>query len=166
MKEIDVKEIEMKPFKIFDKQWCLISAVKDDGSVNMMTASWGGVGTIWHKPVATVYIRPQRYTKELIDASDCFAINFMSEEYREVLNICGSKSGRDINKVEACGLTPVKEESVYFAEAETVFICKKLYRGNIKQDNFIDKSIIDRHYPKKDFHDVYIAEIIKAYKGE
>ena len=73
----------------------LITAGDRNGS-NTMTASWGGVGIMWGKPVATAYIRPQRYTKEFVDDNEYFTLSFLPEEQRKALNICGSVSGRDV----------------------------------------------------------------------
>ena len=92
-KKIDINEIVLNPFKTIGKDWLLISASKED-KINTMTASWGGIGVIWNKNVVTVYIRPQRYTREFVDASDYFTLTFF-EGYKKELGILGSKSGRD-----------------------------------------------------------------------
>ena len=76
-KEIPVSEMEFNPFDKISKQWMLVTAGDKDSS-NTMTASWGGVGIMWGKPVATVYIRPQRYTKEFIDKNEYFTLSFPS----------------------------------------------------------------------------------------
>ena len=74
-KKIDINEIVLNPFKTIGKDWLLISDLKD-GVTNTMTASWGGIGVIWNKNVVTVYIRPQRYTREFVDNSDYFSLTF------------------------------------------------------------------------------------------
>lgn len=81
------------------KEWLLITAEKD-GKANTMTASWGGVGVLWGKNVATLYIRPQRYTKEFVDASDTLSLSVLDESFRKTLNYLGTVSGRDENKIE------------------------------------------------------------------
>ena len=93
---------------LIGKQWMLVTAGTSE-KFNTMTASWGGLGWLWNKPVAFVFIRPERYTHGFIEASDCMTLSFYGEEYREALKICGTKSGRDIDKVAATGLTPVKK---------------------------------------------------------
>ena len=94
-KETDISTLKFNPFDKISRQWMLVTAGDNDSS-NTMTASWGGVGIMWGKPVATVYIRPQRYTKEFIDQNEYFTLSFLSEEYRKALNVCGSVSGRNV----------------------------------------------------------------------
>ncbi len=146
--------------------WCLITAQKDDGSFNTMTASWGGLGVLWGQNVATIYVRPQRYTNEFIKASDYFTLSFFNEEYRDKLSLCGSKSGRDIDKVKICGFTPIYENGVYFKEAKLVLVCRKLYADAIKPQNFIDKKIERMCYPLHDYHEVYIGAIEKVIENK
>ena len=112
-KEIPVSEMEFNPFDKISKQWMLVTA-GDTESSNTMTASWGGVGIMWGKPVATVYIRPQRYTKKFIDKNEYFTLSFLPEEYRKALNVCGSVSGRNVPRRlpdAACG--NISDTAVY-----------------------------------------------------
>ena len=104
-REINAEELSFNPFDKIGKEWMLITA-GDEAKHNTMTASWGGLGIMWGKKVATVYIRPQRYTKEFVDQNERFTISFYKEEYRKALSICGSKSGRDCEKEKEAGLTP------------------------------------------------------------
>ena len=118
---------------------------------------------MWGKNVAFVTIRPQRYTKEFVDFSDTFSLSFFDESYRKTLAYLGRVSGRDENKVEQSELTVTYENGTpYFEEANTVFICKKLFAQPYTEDSFIDRSIILDSYPEKDFHTLYIADIIKV----
>ena len=93
-KEMKAEELQFNPFTKIGKEWMLVTA-GDEEKHNTMTASWGAMGIMWGKNVATVYIRPQRYTKEFIDKEERFTVSFFSEEYRQALEVCGSKSGRD-----------------------------------------------------------------------
>ena len=162
-KEISVCDLKKTPFEMIGKDWMLISA-ESEGRVNMMTASWGGMGFMWNKNVAFAVVRPQRFTKTLIDKEDKFSLSFYGEEYRKVLNYCGSASGKNEDKVRGSGLTPVfSDGTVSFAEAEIIFICKKLFAQEFSKEAFIDKSIIDKMYPGDDYHTLYIAEIEKVY---
>jgi flavin reductase (DIM6/NTAB) family NADH-FMN oxidoreductase RutF len=131
---------------------------------NMMTASWGGMGILWHKPVAFLFIRPQRHTYRFAEKYHKLTITFFSENFRSILKACGNKSGRDINKMNLKGLTPIETESgaVAFEEARLVLECRKLYYNDIKPAHFI-QSDIDENYPIKDYHRMYICEITKAY---
>lgn len=151
------------PFNRIHDDWMLLGATKPDGSLNMMTANWGGVGILWHKPVVYIVVRPQRYTKEFMDASDTFSLSFFSEQYREQLTLCGKKSGRDIDKVKECGFTVQHDEGApIFNQADTVLICRKLFCQPMLPENILYKEIHDEYYPKKDYHDIYIAEILKT----
>ncbi len=142
-------------------------------SFNTMTASWGGLGVLWNKNVAFIFIRPQRYTYGFAERSGFFTLSFFGEEYRDALNFCGSHSGRDVNKMEHTGLIPVETDrgNVYFSQARTVMECRKLYAGDILPEQFIDRALEKKIYPSKDYHRFYIGEIVKCFsilprKGE
>ena len=114
---------------LIGKQWMLVTAGTSE-KFNTMTASWGGLGWLWNKPVAFVFIRPERYTHGFIESSDRMTLSFYGEEYREALKICGTKSGRDIDKVAATELTPMELESgsMTFGEARLTLDCRKLFK--------------------------------------
>lgn len=164
-KKIDINEIVINPFKTIGKDWLLISALKDD-KVNTMTASWGGVGVIWNKNVVTVYIRPQRYTREFVDASDYFTLTFF-EGYKKELGVLGSKSGRDGDKIKEVDFkVEMIQGQPTFKQGKMTFICKKLYQGKIEPDGFIDGSLDEKNYPNHDYHYIYIGEIESVYVNE
>ncbi len=165
-KKVSPSELGFNPFEALGRQWMLITA-GDSEKCNTMTASWGGLGVLWNKNVATCYIRPQRYTNEFVDQNEYFSLCFFSEEYRKALALCGRVSGRDCDKIAEAGLT-VKNDlpAPYFAEAETVIICRKLYCQRLEADSFIDKTIITEDYPGNDFHYVYIGEISECFVAE
>ena len=131
---------------------------------NAMTVSWGCIGELWHKPVAICFIRPQRHTYGLVEASDCLALAHLPEGYREALSFCGSHSGRDGNKFEQAGLTcALTEEGIpYPEEADSVLICKKLYADDLREGSFLDDAVIQRNYPAKDYHRFYVCEILRV----
>jgi flavin reductase (DIM6/NTAB) family NADH-FMN oxidoreductase RutF len=160
-REIDVNELKINPFSLIGKEWMLITA-GDKNNYNTMTASWGGFGVIWNKPVTFSFIRPNRYTFEFTESNDYFTISFYPEEYKKTLSFCGSNSGRDVNKAKETGLTPVfTEPAPYFEQARLVMICKKLHAQFIDPSCFVDKDIIS-NYQDDDFHKFYIGEIIKV----
>lgn len=164
MNRIDVTQIGDNPFKMIGKDWMLITA-GDINNYNTMTASWGGVGVLWNKNVVTTYIRPQRYTKEFVDNNDVFTISVFDEKYRNALSFCGTKSGRDFDKAKETGLTPIEiDESVAFSQARLVLVCKKLYVDEIKPQCFLDEKI-DENYKLKDYHTIYIGEILAVYEN-
>ncbi|MBP3561695.1 MAG: flavin reductase family protein [Treponema sp.] len=161
MKQIEINEFSENPFKLIGSDWMLITAKKGE-KTNLMTASWGGVGILWNKPVATIYVRPQRYTKEFIDNEEYFSLCVLPEEYRQILNYCGTKSGRDEDKIAETKLTiDESEKAPIFKESRLVLICKKLYAQDLTEQSFIDKSLVEKNYQAKDFHTMYIAEIEK-----
>lgn len=161
MKEIKPELLNENPFKMIGKDWLLLTARKE-GKVNTMTASWGGVGVLWNKNVAYLFLRPQRYTKEFIDASDRLSISVLPEEYRKVLGYLGRVSGRDEDKITNSGLTVKDIEGVPgFEEARLTIVAKKLYAQELKEECFIDTAIIEKDYKAKDFHTMYVVEIEK-----
>jgi len=163
-KFISPYEINENTFDLLDNQWMLILAGNKDKH-NSMTASWGGFGILWNKPVTFVFIRPQRYTLKFVEQNDFFTLNFFEEKWRTALELCGNKSGRDIDKSTAAGLTITESvKSIAFQEARMVIECRKLYIDEIKSENFLDKDIIKTHYPENDFHKLFIAEIASVYK--
>lgn len=160
MKEIEAKDFDAV-FEKIGKQWMLLAAEKD-GKANMMTASWGAMGVNWGLPCATFYVRPQRYTKTFIDATERQSISFLPEEYRKALNYCGTVSGKDEDKIKGSGLTLTHVDGVpCFEEAEATLIVRKLYVQEQDPKCFVDPSIIEKWYPNKDFHTMYIAAIEK-----
>lgn len=160
-KEIKVEELQFNPFNKIGNEWLLITA-GDNEKFNTMTASWGGVGVLWQENVVTTYIRPGRYTKEFVDANDKFTIAFFNAEYRGALNICGTVSGRDEDKVKKAGLTPYFiDGTVAFEEASMFLVCKKMYHDTIKPDLFDSTEDIEKWYPEKDYHTMYISKILK-----
>lgn len=162
MRKIDPKALDKNVFSAIGDQWMLITA----GTVeqcNTMTASWGGLGVIWNAPSATCYIRPQRYTKEFVDREEYFTLAFFGEEHRKALALCGSKSGRDIDKVKECGFTVKAAEcgAPYFEEAELVLVCRKRFVQPMDPAN-IPQDVKDRFYAEKDYHVMYIGEIVEV----
>lgn len=167
LNRINVKHLTDNIFKLLDNDWMLVTAGTMD-SFNTMTASWGTFGILWNRPIAMCFIRPQRYTLEFVNRSDMFTLSFFTENYRDVLNFCGSHSGRKVDKTTHTGLTPATTEngSIYFAEARLVMECRKLYTDHLEPDNFINKALVTEIYPKSDYHHLFIGEIINCYSSE
>lgn len=166
-RETKPSEIEFNVFKEIDKTWMLICADdKDNERCNLMTASWGGMGTMWKRNVCTLLVRPQRHTYKLCEENDRLSVCFLPEEYREALNICGRESGRNIDKFERTGLTHIKLDGVScVAESSLVLLLKKIYVDDLKKENFIG-NIPSEIYPRDDYHRIYVCEITKAYISE
>ena len=152
-------------FDLIGNRWMLLTA-GDKNKLNTMTVSWGGLGVLWGVNVATCYVRPQRYTKEFIEKEDYFTLSVYGDEYKKQLAICGSKSGREIDKTAECGFTPAFAEcgAPYYEEAELVIVCRKLYFSDFEPKNFLDGKIKDWYEPD-DYHRMYIGEIVEILKA-
>lgn len=165
-KEISAEEMQFNPFTKIGKEWMLVTA-GDENKHNTMTASWGGVGVMWGKNVVSVYIRPQRYTKEFVDANDTFTLSFYDEKYKKALSVCGSKSGRDCDKEAEAGLTPCYiDGTTAFEEANMILVCKKQYHQEMAPEHFDVPENDTKWYPEKDYHTMYMAEVVKVLVKE
>lgn len=148
-------------FSQIGEKWMLITAGNKE-KFNTMTASWGMMGILWNKDVATAFVRPQRYTFEFLEKNDYYTLSFFESKYKKQLSYCGRNSGRNVDKIKETGLTPIfDEQAPYFKEASTVFICKKIYGQFISPEGFIDVDL-DKNYENKDYHKMYVGEIIKC----
>jgi len=168
-KHLDVKEFNANPFTTIGDEWMLLSAGNEENGYNTMTVSWGHMGIMWGKgmPTAVAYVRPQRYTKEFMDREGYFTLSVLGEEYKKQLAYLGSHSGRDGDKIKETGLTPAfGNGSVYFEEAKMVLVCRKLYQAPLREDGFVDKTIVEESYPNKDFHEMYVGEIVEILVRE
>lgn len=162
-KEINPKEIDTNLIKAIADEWMLISS-GDSKGYNMMTASWGFAGEMWGNDSVIAMIRPQRYTMEFVDKKDYFTLSFYGDN-KEIHKVCGSKSGRDVNKTELTGLTPVfTDDTVYFDEARLVIVCKKQYVGQLKEEDFTDKEPLKWY--NNDYHYMIIGKIEKVLVKE
>ncbi len=159
-KEINPRELDGNIIKAIADEWMLVSA-GDESGYNMMTASWGFAGEMWGKDSVIAMVRPQRYTMEFIDKNDYFTLSFYGEN-KAIHKVCGSQSGRDVNKTELTGLTPVfSDGTVYFDEARLVLICKKQYVDRLKEECFVDTEPL-KWYENKDYHYMIIGKIEKV----
>lgn len=163
MQAISVYDLTQNPFQLIGKQWAMITTRAGD-QTNTMTASWGGVGILWGKPVAYLFVRPQRHTRTLLDESELFSVCFLGEEHRAKLNYCGSHSGRDEDKLHACGLSATTLDGApVLAESELALTCRKLFAQRLDPACLLDPTIAPKWYPNADYHYLYIAEILSAY---
>lgn len=172
MKKISFEELNnINPYKKIAKDWFLLSAGTKDKGYNTMTASWGHMGSLWGhgggKSTAIVFVRPTRYTKEFVDNNEYFSLSFFEEEYRKDLSYLGTVSGRDENKIFKTSLEPIFDDKcLYFKQANLVLICRKLYKQELKEECFIDHKVCEDSYPLKDFHTMYIGEIVETLVRE
>lgn len=152
--------LEINPFTKFGKEWALVTTGTKQAA-NTMTIAWGGLGVLWNKNVAYIFVRDSRYTKEILDKDPFFSISFLTEEHRAALNYCGSHSGRDENKIEKAGLTLATRHSIpYIDEGSLILLCNTLSVTRITADSFIAPEIAEKFYADGDMHTMYVAEII------
>ncbi len=160
-KSIAVKDFNDNIFKLIGDEWMLITS-GNKNKYNTMTASWGGAGVLWNKNVTFSFVRPQRYTFEFMESNDYYTLSFYDKKYKNALKLCGSVSGRDVDKVKKIGFCEVFDnDSIYFNEAKLVIICKKIYGQFLDPACFIDKSICGL-YKNEDYHKLFIGEIVKV----
>ncbi len=164
-REVDITTLNENFINDIANEWMLVAA-GDENGFNMMTASWGFVGEMWRKHTAVTVIRPSRYTKEFIDNSDYYTLSFYGEEAKKTVHsVCGSKSGRDVDKCELTGLKPVfSDGTVYFDSARLVLVCKKMYVSQMKAEAIIDPAVAELY--DNDFHYAYVGEIVKCYVND
>ena len=162
-KQIAPNKIPGNIVKMLSQDWMLITAGSNDKS-NMMTASWGGLGVLYDKPVTFCFINPTRYTYQLIETNDTYTLTFYTEAYREALNYCGSHSGKDGDKVKGAGLTPITTPtgSKAFSEAWLIIECRKLVSQSLTPEAVSDKKIKEQ-WAGKQMHKMYIGEIINVW---
>ena len=134
---------------------------------NLMTIGWGTIGCIWGRPIMTVMVRPVRYTFGLMESAKDFSVCILPEKYNKELNLCGTQSGRDINKLEACKLNIEKcynSDCSFISESVIHFECRIVHKHFLDPAN-LDPAIIKRYYPQKDYHMVYYGEIVGIYRN-
>lgn len=166
---IPLENFTARPHHVWCEQWLLLTAGDfSQNRFNTMTVAWGSFGTMWNKPFAHIVVRPGRYTYEFTEEFDSFTLSVLPEEHRRALQILGTKSGRDGDKIAEAGLTPIASSSVAapaFDEAELILECRKMYRQVMDPAGFRD-SEIDTNYPAKDYHTIYYGEIVAVQGTE
>jgi len=166
-RQIPVKELNDNVFQQIGDEWMLITAGSPD-HFNTMTASWGTLGILWHLPVALCFVRPHRYTFEFTETSDHYTLSFLEDQYRDILQFCGTRSGRNTDKIAETGLIPrvTDNGNIYYEQCKLVLECRKLYSDWLKEEHFLVQNLIGKNYPRKDFHKFYIGEIISCLEPE
>ncbi|MDO5725484.1 MAG: flavin reductase [Tissierellia bacterium] len=160
------KNLMFNTFKEIHDEWMLITA-GDINDFNTMTANWGGFGVLWHYNTAIIFVRESRYTKEFLDKNDTFTLSFFSRRYRDALTFCGQNSGRDFDKIKETKLKPIElEGNVGFEQADTIFVCKKILATELGPDTIIAKENLKKWYDTKDYHTMYIGEILTIFNKE
>lgn len=136
--------------------------------VNTMTIGWGMIGIEWGKPVFLALVRESRFTKSFLDANGEFTVNIPLGEFdKKILGFCGTKSGRQIDKIKELGLTLEAPEVISvpgIRELPLTLECKVIYKQKQESDK-LPSEIIDRYYPGAvhDQHTMYYGQILSAY---
>jgi len=159
---IAVKDLVLQPFTAFDPEGVLLVCGKDAQHANPMTISWGAFGIMWGKPILMVMVRPSRHTFNLITKAPDFTVNWMGPEWSEALNVCGSASGRDMDKFSKTKLHPVKAAAVkspVIDESILAVECRIAYRGDVDPKRFLDPSLL-KCYDAKDYHGLFFGEVV------
>ncbi len=163
MQRIDPAELKLRPFHLLDEEWALLVAGRE--RPNPMTVSWGGLGTLWNRPVATVYVRPTRHTYGLLEAHPEFTLCFLPPTMKAALDLCGSRSGRDTDKWAAADLRPESSAAVEVprvAGSSLVLEGRVLATFDVDPARFLDPGL-EKLYPQRDYHRAYIGEVVAAW---
>ena len=166
-KKINIEEFNENPFTLFKKDYALLTAGTLDHH-NTMTVGWGALGVLWRKCIAIAYVKPCRYTYEFTNESDFFVFAWFDEndKNKEILKVCGTKSGRDINKDEICGLTPFElDGGIGYEEARLLIVCEKIYQDDFNENDFLDDTYSEI-YKDGMLHRRYIGKIVGIYVKE
>ena len=154
-----------KIFRAIGEEWMLVGAHDGERS-NMMTASWGGFGVLWGKKVCFVFVRPTRYTYDVMEKTDNVSLSFFGGNYRSALAYCGKASGRNEDKIKGSGLTArVRGGFLSFDEAKLTVFAKKLFCSDFVPENFLDEEIIKRYYDGDTYHRMYVCEVVEVREG-
>ncbi|MGC9529406.1 MAG: flavin reductase family protein [Candidatus Bipolaricaulaceae bacterium] len=144
----------------------LLSA-RPDRRTNVMTIGWGMVGTVWSRPVFLALVRPSRYTHDCIQAAGAFSVSVPLGDMEEELAFCGSRSGREVDKVDVLGLelTPPRRGGVaLLAPCELHYECRVVARASLAPQGLVSDELQARHYPSGDLHTLFFGEVVAAWR--
>lgn len=165
LQPVDFQSMTPEVFRVFETQNALLTA-GDRETCNTMTIGWCQLGRVWNLPVCTVYVRPERYTYEFMESYDYFTVSVLPQEAKKIMALCGTKSGRDVDKVRECGLTLCygAGDAPFFDEAEWVLVCKKAYVQALDAACVLDARIHGSYGAKGNWHRAYIGVVVEAYQ--
>jgi flavin reductase (DIM6/NTAB) family NADH-FMN oxidoreductase RutF len=158
----DYRDHIEETIKAFNEERVLLVSRGKEGLPNVMAIGWGTIGILWRRPIFIVMVRPSRYTYKLIEETGEFTVNIATPELKEVVQYCGTVSGRDHNKFKEKQLTAIPSKEVktpIIKECILHFECRVVYKNDLIPSE-LEKSIIQTLYPKGDFHRVYLGEIL------
>jgi flavin reductase (DIM6/NTAB) family NADH-FMN oxidoreductase RutF len=164
-KEVDTFQYVKETNELLRKDGIFLVTQRSTKKPNIMTIGWGFLGTMWSRPVFVIAVRHSRYTYKLLEGSDSFTVCLPNSDMQEALDICGTKSGRDLDKFTELDLTPIKSHKVnapYIGECPVHFECRIIYRDDLEPGT-LKKNIEDKVYPSKNMHMLYYGEIVGTY---
>lgn len=164
-KEVDTFKYVVETNKLMRKDGLFLVAEGKDGKPNTMTIGWGFLGTMWSRPVFVVAVRHSRYTFKLMEESDSYTVCLPAKGMEKALEVCGTKSGRDMDKFKKFEFTAVKGKTVdapYIKECPVHVECKVLYKDDLAYDA-LPESVTSRVYGSKDLHMLYYGEVTGVY---
>ena len=165
-RKADINSVAFSPAKAIGENWAILTGCDGDG-FNSMTVSWGAAGVLWSKPCVFVFVRPSRYTFDFLEKGDRFSLSLLPEGVHQKVAVFGSKSGRDCDKYALSGVPLGETDGVkYCAEADVVFLCKKIAAADLTPDWFLDKDIDPDHYGGENYHRMYIGEVTDVLTAE
>ncbi len=130
--------------------------------VNVMTIGWGFIGNIWSLPVFVIAVRPSRYTYRFIESTNDFTVNVPSKGMEDIVNACGTFSGRTVDKFKEYNLTPLKSQNIkspLIKECIIGFECKVIYKQDLIPEK-IPGEVKEKYYIGGNFHRLYFGKII------
>lgn len=138
---------------------------------NTMTIGWCQAGRLWNLPTCTVYVRPERYTYQFMEEQEYFTVSVLPKERKDAMALCGTKSGRDMDKIKECGLTVRTGAggAPFFQEAELVLVCRTLYAQDLDPVCVLpagEEQILPSYGAKGGWHRAYTGEIVEAYSAK
>ncbi len=164
LQAVDPKEFAPSLLPAFGRENALLAA-GDKSGCNAMTIGWCQAGRLWNLPVCTVYVRPERYTYQFMEKNAMFTVSVLPESAREAMAVFGTKSGRDLDKIKACGLTVRygAGDAPFFEEAEKVLVCRTLFVQDMAPECVRDDRILAYYGAKGGWHRIYTGEVLEAY---
>jgi flavin reductase (DIM6/NTAB) family NADH-FMN oxidoreductase RutF len=163
LKKIPVDQFSTRAFYIWNKTWLLLTSGDfEQGKYNTMTVAWGSFGNMWNMPLAMVVVRPSRYTYEFFNQYDTFTLTAFPKEYKPALDLLGTKSGRDGDKIKESGLTPAASEKIAapgFEESDLWIECQNMYWHDFDPEKFMLEAI-HKQYLKSNYHRMFFGKIL------
>ncbi len=152
--------------QIKSKGALLLAKSKNDEKINVMTIGWASIGYMWSKPIMTVLVRKSRFTHHIIEKATSFTVSIPTDDLKEALNFCGTKSGRDFDKFKECKLSVIPAQKVNTPIIKISgfhYECKIVYKSKMNPD-FLCKEYKENVYADNDYHTFYFGEIVACYK--